>query len=70
MAAYGEIKFDVMLDEETIQDALVALNDYNVKHAFIIIETINGRVLIFDTKARTVNDFSIQWETILTDEAC
>lgn len=70
MAAYGEIKFDVMLDEETIQDALISLNDYNVKHAFIIIETTNGRVLMFDTKTRTVNDFSVQWETIITDEAC
>ncbi|MGM7720570.1 hypothetical protein [Metabacillus sp. Hm71] len=70
MAVYGEIKFDVSLDEETIQDALVALNDYNVRHAFIIIETTNGGMLIFDTKERTVNNFNVQWETVLSDEAC
>lgn len=70
MAVYGEIKFDVMLDEESIENALTALNDYNVKHAYIVIETINGRMLIFDTKKRTVNDFSVQWETVFNDEAC
>lgn len=70
MAVYGEIKFDVVLDENSIQEALSALNDYNVKHAYIVIETTSGRFLIFDTKKRTVNDFSVEWESIISDEAC
>lgn len=70
MTVYGEIKFDVVLDESSIQEALAALNDYSVKHAYIVIETTSGRFLIFDTKKKTINDFSVIWETVVTDEAC
>lgn len=70
MAEYGSFEIAVVSNKGGILKSEKEVNSYNVKHVKVIIETTDGRIVVFDSKKRTINDINVTWETEFDDEAC
>lgn len=71
MDIYGQIKFDlVMKNGGSILQAYKELNSLSINQSYHIFITEDGKVIVFSSDKKEINNVDVKWESEYDDEVC